>query len=99
MIYGKWQKSVFLYARIKKYGGKLMWRINYTFAIKLVLRVLLGLVFFLLYALWVVYRLLITKDIRNHKNELYFYTFLVVVWLLIYYCFFFAEINHFFRAA
>jgi hypothetical protein len=55
----------------------------------------LGFVFLVLYVGWVIYRALIKKDIRQHKNDFYALTFFTVVWLLIYSWFFYKEIYHF----
>ena len=54
----------------------------------------LGFVFLMLYAGWVIYRGLIKKDIKRYKDDFQLYTILIVVWMLIYFCFFFKEINH-----
>lgn len=55
----------------------------------------LGFLFFILYIGWILYRWLIRKDLRQRKKEFYFYSFFSPVWLLIYYWFFFKEVNHF----
>ncbi len=52
-------------------------------------RIFLGLVFFALYIAWIIYRV-IKKDIKQHKAELYLYSFFMVIWALIYYWFFLA---------
>jgi len=44
----------------------------------------LGFVFIVLYLGWVAYRLFIKRDIGQHRNEFYLYTFFVVAWLAIY---------------
>jgi len=54
-----------------------------------------GFVYIPLYILWLIYRLFIKKDLRQHKNDFYGLTFFVIVWALIYYWIFFKEINHF----
>ncbi|MCW3123574.1 MAG: hypothetical protein JWQ38_3066 [Flavipsychrobacter sp.] len=54
----------------------------------------IGFVFLLLYAVWIIYRGLVKKDIRQHKDAFYLYTILIAVWALIYFWFFFEEITH-----
>ncbi len=56
-----------------------------------------GFYFFVLYAGWVIYRVFIKKDIKQYKNDLYVFTFFIVVWALIYYWLFFKDVNHFFK--
>ncbi len=55
----------------------------------------LGFLFIVLYIGWVSYRWIIKKDIKQHKDEFRLYTILVGAWAVIYFCFFYNEINHF----
>lgn len=54
-----------------------------------------GFVFLVLYIGWIIYRWLLKKDIKQHKNEFSVFSFFIVVWALLYYWFFFKEVNHF----
>ena len=56
-----------------------------------------GFLFFLLYIGWVVYRVFIKKDLKQHKNDFYALTFFIAVWLLLYFWFFFKEIMFFIK--
>ena len=53
------------------------------------MRIMIGGVFIILYILWVIYRGLIKRDIKQHKTDFYALTFFISVWLLIYYFIFF----------
>jgi hypothetical protein len=57
-------------------------------------RLHLGFIFLVLYVGWVIYRWLIKKDIKQHKDAFYLYTLFVAVWSLIYFWFFFKDITH-----
>ncbi len=52
-------------------------------------RFLYGLIFLPLYIGWVIYRWLIKKDIRQHKNDFYGLSFFIAVWVLLYCAFIF----------
>ncbi len=49
------------------------------------MRLYIGFLFFILYLCWVVYRLFIKKDMRQHLTDLYALTFFIAIWLGIYY--------------
>lgn len=48
-------------------------------------RIVLGFAFIPLYLGWLVYRMFIKKDIRQHMNDLYGLSFFIAVWLIIFY--------------
>ncbi len=49
------------------------------------MRIGFGGVFIVLYIAWVFYRVLIKRDLAQHKNDFYGLTFFIAVWLVIYY--------------
>jgi hypothetical protein len=52
------------------------------------MRVFLGFGLVVCYVLWIIYRI-INRDMRQHKPELYLYSFFVSVWSVIFYLLFF----------
>lgn len=48
------------------------------------MRIIYGLVFFVLYLAWIIYHALIKRDLRRHLNDLYALTFFISIWALIY---------------
>ncbi|WP_193553751.1 hypothetical protein [Flavobacterium silvisoli] len=49
------------------------------------MRIFMPIVFFILFAGWVLYRLLLKKDLLKHKAELYLGIFFIAVWAVLYY--------------
>ena len=41
-------------------------------------------VFLVAYLAWVIYHLMVKRDLKKHTTDFYALTFLIVVWLLIY---------------
>lgn len=49
------------------------------------MRMMSGIIFFACYVAWVLYRLVIKRDMKHHLNDLLGLTFFIAVWGLIYY--------------
>ena len=47
-------------------------------------RIFIGIGLFVAFLLWLLYRLVIKKDLKQHMNDLYAWFFLLGIWLLIY---------------
>lgn len=54
------------------------------------LRFYIGFIFFALYSGWVVYRMFVKKDIKQHKGEFHVYSLFAGIWAVIYGLFFLA---------
>lgn len=59
------------------------------------MKIIYGAVLVPLYLIWIIYRALIKRDLRKNLDDFYGLTFLIVVWIGIYYWIFSKEINHF----
>ncbi len=48
------------------------------------MRIVLGLALILSYLAWILFHVLIKKDIKRYNNELYCFSFMILVWAAIY---------------
>lgn len=49
----------------------------------------MGVIFIILYLVWVFYRAVIKRDLKMHITDFYALSFFILVWLTIYYFIFF----------
>ncbi len=59
--------------------------LSYSITPILAMRIFMPVVFIILFAGWVLYRLLLKKDLLKHKAELYLGIFFIAVWAVLYY--------------
>lgn len=50
------------------------------------MRIYAGLILFAAYFLWILYRAIIKKDLRQHREALTVYSGFIMVWAVIYAC-------------